>query len=108
MVLIAGVVALLIGVIALLMPVSTSDGNGGSISCGNGVAADLSAARDANNTSVAGVPILNQVVPHADFVAQCESALSARRAWSIPVAVIGLLVAGGSMFVGDRSAVRHG
>ena len=102
-VLLAGIAALLIGVIALLLPVSTSDGSGGSIACGNGLSADMSAARDANNSSVAGVPILNQVVPHTDFVAQCQSEVSGRRAWAIPVAVLGLLVAGGSMFVGDRA-----
>lgn len=103
-VLLAGIAALLIGILALLMPVSTADGNGGSIGCGNGFAADMSAARDANDSSVAGVPILNQVVPHTDFVAQCQSEISGRRAWAIPVAVLGLLMAGGSMFVGDRRA----
>lgn len=100
--LLAGIAALLIGVIGLLLPVSTTDGNGGNIACGNGIAADMSAAREANSSSVAGVPILNQVVPHADYVAQCQSEVSGRRAWAIPVAVLGLLGAGGSLFVGDR------
>ena len=99
--LLAGLVALAIGVIALLIPVSVPDGNGARIDCGSAVAADLSAAREANNHSVAGVPILNQVVPHTDFVAGCESELSGRRAWSIPVAVLGLVVAGGSALVGS-------
>lgn len=103
--LLAGIAALLIGVIGLLLPVSTSDGNGASIGCGNGVAADLSAARQANDTSVASVPILNQVIPHADYVAQCQSEVSGRRAWTIPVAVLGLLLAGGSLFIGERSAL---
>lgn len=106
-VLLAGIAALLVGVIALLMPVSTSDGNGGSIACGNGLSADMSSAREANNSSVAGVPILNQVVPHTDFVAQCQSEVSGRRAWAIPVAVLGLLVAGGSMFVSDRAGAQR-
>ena len=106
-VLLAGIAALLVGVIALLMPVSTSDGNGGSIACGNGSSADMSSAREANNSSVAGVPILNQVVPHTDFVAQCQSEVSGRRAWAIPVAVLGLLVAGGSMFVSDRAGAQR-
>lgn len=100
LVLLLGAALLVIGVIGLLVPVSTSDGSGGSIGCGTAVAADYTAARDANNRSVAGVPILNQVVPHTDFVAQCNSALSGRRSWSIPVTVIGLLVAAGSMLVG--------
>lgn len=101
-----GAAALLIGFIGLLIPVSTSDGNGGSISCGTGIASDLSAARDANDHSVAGVPILNQVVPHDDYVAQCQSELSGRRAWTIPIAALGALAAGGSMFLGDRSGIR--
>lgn len=103
LVLLLGAALLVIGIIGLLMPISTSDGNGGNIVCGNAVAADYTAARDANNRSVAGVPILNQVVPHADFVAQCNSAVSGRRAWTIPVAVIGLLAAGGSMLMGGRA-----
>lgn len=98
-----GAVALLIGFIALLVPVSTSDGNGGSINCGNGLSSDLSAARDANNNSVASVPVLNQVVPHDDYVAQCESGLSGRRSWAIPLAVVGALAAGGAMLIGGRT-----
>ncbi|BBZ76088.1 hypothetical protein MANY_14250 [Mycolicibacterium anyangense] len=105
LVLLVGVVLFVVGVIALLVPVSTSDGNGGSIGCGNAVSADLSAAREANSKTVANVPILNQVVPHADYVAQCQSAVSQRRAWSIPVTVIGVLVAGGALLVGGRRGV---
>lgn len=101
-VLLAGLVALAIGVIALLVPVSTTDGNGGNIACGNGIAADISAARATNDRGIAGVPILNQVVPHTDFVAQCQSAVSGRRAWAIPVVVLGLLVAAGSTLTGSR------
>lgn len=101
-----GAVALLIGLIALLVPVSVSDGNGGSINCGTGLSSDLSAAQDANNRSVANVPILNQVVPHTDYVAECQSGLSGRRSWSIPIAVLGALVAGGSMLVGGRPGAR--
>ncbi|WP_059019284.1 hypothetical protein [Mycobacterium sp. M26] len=105
LVLLVGVALFVVGVIALLVPVSTSDGNGGSIGCGNAVAADLSAAREANSKTVANVPILNQVVPHADYVAQCQSAVSQRRAWSIPVTVIGVLVGAGALLVGGRTGV---
>lgn len=106
--LILGAALLVLGIIGLLLPISISDGNGGNISCGNGIAADMSAARATNDHSVAGVPILNQVVPHTDFVAQCQSEVSGRRAWTIPVAVLGLLMAGGSMVVGDRSGAGLG
>lgn len=106
LVLLVGAVLLVAGVIALLVPVSISDGNGGSIGCGNAVSADLSEARDANDKGViANVPILNELVPHTDFVAQCQSSVSQRRSWSIPLTVIGLLVAAGSLVVGGRSGV---
>ena len=103
LILLVGAVLLVAGVIALLVPVSTSDGNGGSIGCGNAISEDLSQARAANDKNViANVPILNQIVQHPDFVAQCQSSVSSRRAWSIPLTVIGVLVAGGSLVVGRR------
>jgi hypothetical protein len=94
-----GAVLLLAGVIGLLVPVSVSDGNGGSIGCGNAVATDLSAARNANDKSVANIPILNQVVPHNDYVAQCQSSVTGRRGWTIPLAVVGILGIAGALLV---------
>ncbi len=105
LVLAVGAALLVVGVIALLLPVSTSDGNGGNIGCGNALSADLSGAREANSKTVANVPILNEVVPHTDYVAQCQSSVSQRRTWSIPLAVIGVLVVAGSFVVGGRSGV---
>lgn len=103
-----GAVLLLAGVIGLLAPVSISDGSGHSIGCGNAVAMDLSAARSANNNSVANIPILNQVVPHTDYVAQCQSSVGSRRAWSIPLAVLGLIAIGGALMTGRQGAARAG
>lgn len=105
LILVVGAILLIAGVIALLVPVSVSDGNGSGIGCGNAVAEDLSAARSANSNTVANVPILNQIVPHADYVAQCQSAVSSRRAWSIPLAVLGVLAAAGALLVRPRGAV---
>ena len=102
-----GAVLLLAGVIGLLAPVSISDGNGHPIGCGSAVATDLSAARSANNNSVASVPILNQVVPHTDYVAQCQSSVSSRRMWSIPVAVLGIIAIGGTLLM-RRQGARSG
>ncbi|MBV8862335.1 MAG: aminopeptidase [Mycobacterium sp.] len=103
--LVIGAVVLVVGIIGLLVPVSVSDGNGGSLGCGNAAISNLSSAREANNNSVANVPILNQVVPHTDFVAECQSALSSRRSWTIPVTAIGAVVLLGAFFVrGGRSA----
>jgi hypothetical protein len=109
LVLLVGAVALVVGIIGLLVPVSVSDGNGGSLGCGNAAISNLSSAREANNRSVANIPILNQVVPHTDFVAECQSALSGRRSWTIPVTVLGAIALVGAYFVrGGRSAGPRG
>ncbi len=99
-----GAVLLLAGVIGLLVPVSISDGNGHNIGCGNGIATDLSSARNANDNSVANIPILNQVVPHTDYVAQCQSAVGSRRTWAIPVAVLGVIGIAGGVLMGREGA----
>jgi hypothetical protein len=104
-VLVLGAVALVVGIIGLLMPVSVSNGNAGSLGCGNAAISNLSSAREANNKSVASIPILNQIVPHTDFVAECQSALSGRRSWTIPVTVIGAIAIVAALFVRvNRSA----
>jgi hypothetical protein len=94
-----GAVLLLAGVIGLLVPVSTSDGNGNSISCGSAIAPDSSAARNANDKNGANIPILNQIIPHTDFVAQCNSSVHSRQIWTIPLAVIGVLGIAGALLV---------
>jgi hypothetical protein len=99
-----GAVLLLAGVIGLLTPVSVSDGNGHSVGCGNAVAMDLSAARNANNSSVANIPILNQIIPHTDYVGQCQAEVGSRRAWAIPLAVLGIIVIGGTLLTGRRGS----
>ncbi len=98
LILFIGAVVLVAGVIALLVPVSVT-GDGQSIGCGNAVAADSSEAEAANGKTVANVPILNQIVPHTDYVANCRDAVSSRRSWSIPLAVIGAVVLAGSVLV---------
>jgi len=97
-----GAVLLVAGVIGLLVPVSVSNSNGGTVSCGNGIATDLNGARNANDNNGANIPILNQLVPHTDFVAQCESSLSSRRMWAIPLAVIGVIGIAGALVVRPR------
>jgi hypothetical protein len=99
LIMLAGAILLVVGVIGLLLPVSVSGGNGDKISCGNAVASDLSAARQADNQNPANLPVINQVLPHTSYVAQCESALSHQRAWSIPLAVIGVIVLAGAFVI---------
>jgi len=103
LVLLVGAVVLIVGVIGLLMPVSITGPDSQSVGCGNGIAADTSGAQELNNSNPANLPIINQIVPHTDWVAQCQSAVSGRRSWSIPVAIIGLVVLAGAFFVGGRA-----
>ena len=111
MLLLVGAVLLVAGIIALLVPVSAS-GNNGSVGCGNAVASDLSAARDKDNSNPGNIPIIGGVIQsiapstQTSYVAECNSALSTRRAWSIPLAVLGVLLAAGSFLVRDRAPAR--
>ncbi|MBO0880076.1 MAG: aminopeptidase [Mycobacterium sp.] len=108
-VLVVGAVVLIAGIVGLLVPVSVSDGNGGSIGCGDGVVSDLSTAREANNKSLANIPILNKIISHTDFVAECQSALARRRLWTIPMAVVGGIALFSACFVPrNRSAAPGG
>lgn len=82
---------LLAGAVVLLAPVSVADGDGGSIGCGNAVAADFSAALDANAESVATAVIAGQVGPHTNYVAGCRSSVATRRAWALALVFIGAI-----------------
>jgi hypothetical protein len=103
LVLLAGAVVLIIGLIGLLVPVSVAGPEGRDIGCGNAIAADDSAAREADDSNPVNLPIVNELVPHTDYAAQCASAVSERRTWSIPVAIVGLVVIAGGLFLGGRA-----
>lgn len=96
MILVAGVILFVAGLIGLLVPVSLS----GGIGCGSAVHSDLSAARSQDNQNIGNspvvqqIPIANQVAPKSQFVAECNSALGTRRLWTIPLTVVGVVVAG--------------
>jgi hypothetical protein len=105
LVLLAGAVLLIAGIIALLVPVTVS-GNGESIGCGNAIAADTSAAKAADDRSGGNIPVVSEFIPHSNYVSQCESSVSTRRAWSIPLAVIGLVALAGGALVQGRSGAR--
>ncbi|GFG75518.1 aminopeptidase [Mycobacterium botniense] len=96
---IIGAAVLAAGLIGLFLPVSVSGGGSGSIGCGNAVASNLSSAQSANNQNPANLPIVSQLVPHTDYVAECQSSLSSRRAWSIPLTIAGVIAAGGALLV---------
>jgi hypothetical protein len=102
--LVLGAAVLIAGIVGLFLPVSTWDGSSSIIACGNAVSADLSAARTANEKTPANIPVLNEVVPHPDYVAHCESAISGRRHWAIPLTIVGAVgVLVGSLYRGRRA-----
>ena len=109
LILLVGAVLLLAGVIGLLVPVSISDGDGHEIGCGNAVAADTSSAQAANDKNVvADIPIVNQIVPHTDYVSLCQSSISSRRTWTIPLAIVGAIVLAASFLVRERRTIGSG
>jgi len=75
-----------LGLVALNFPVflDAYDQWGWQIKCGTGYSTNLVQAHLAN-------PGLGQT----DFVDQCQSALAVRRAWTIPIAVVGWLILSG-------------
>ncbi len=95
---------LLAGVIGLLVPVTISDTNGNSIGCGNALAANTQSARNAtqatNNQTGANLPVVGQFAQHSpDYVAQCQSSVGSRRAWTIPLTVVGVLAVAGALLM---------
>jgi hypothetical protein len=92
LIMMVGVALLLVAVIGLLISVSVPDVKGRSIGCGNALASNLQSARSANDRTGADISIVGQFMPHNDYVSECQSSLSSRRSWSIPVAVNGLVV----------------
>jgi len=93
-----GAVLLIAGVIGLLVPVSTSDNHGNSVSCGSAIAPDTSAAKKANDQNGNNIPIVGPMIS-TDLVAQCNSSVHSRQMWTIPLAVIGVLGIAGALLV---------
>jgi hypothetical protein len=75
-----------IGLVALHFPVflDAYDQWGWQIKCGTGYSTNLIQAQIANPT-----------LPQNNFVEQCQSALAMRRAWTIPIALVGWLILSG-------------
>lgn len=85
-----GVVALLVGILGLITPVSVSPYRQ-VVSCGSAIAPDLSEARSLDDTSAANVPVAGEVVVDTDYTQLCRMELEDRRLWTITVAVVGAL-----------------
>ena len=104
LILLVAAIALIAGIVALVVPVCVS-GQTGSAGLRNPIAGDLSTARRTRTAATwRNLPVVKQSVPRTNYVSACTSALVTRRGWSIPLAVIGLLVMGGSLLVRERNA----
>ena len=60
LVLVVGAAVLVVGIIGLLVPVSVSDGNGGSLGCGNAAVSNLQCSR--GQQQVGGQPSERQLL----------------------------------------------
>jgi hypothetical protein len=101
--LLVGNVVLIAGVAGLFLPVALFDGGSSTIGCGNALTVNQSEARAANDATVGNPPPAGQVAPRPDYAAECETAISGRRHWAIPLVIVGaagILV--GVLFGGRR------
>lgn len=105
-VLFAGVVALIVGTVGLLTPVSVSPERE-TVRCGSAIAPDLSAARANDDQSAANIPIPGGVVIDTNFTRLCQMDLADRRIWTITLAVAGALAVLGALVLGALSSRRR-
>lgn len=98
MIVAVGAALLLAGVVGLLVPISVSDG-GGSIGCGNAVATDETAAMRATDMRAARMPIVQQFVPRTDYSVLCDTSVTNRRIWTVPLALLGTIGIAGALLV---------
>lgn len=102
----AGVVALIVGAVGLLAPVSVSPEREPSVGCGSAIAPDMSAARANDDQSAANIPVPGGVVIDTNFTRLCQMDLADRRIWTITLAVAGVLAVVGALALGAFSNRR--
>jgi hypothetical protein len=86
--LLIGAAVLIAGVVGLLLPVSVWNGGSATIGCGNAIAAQKPVSSTTNPGQIS-VDLPDQAVSHPDYAAQCDSAISSRRHWGIPLVIVG-------------------
>ncbi|MCV7058327.1 Uncharacterised protein [Mycolicibacterium gilvum] len=94
-----GIVALLVGIVGLIAPVSVS-AEGKVVGCGSVIAPDLSAARANDDAGAANTPVPGGLVNDANFTRLCDMDLEDRRLWTITSGALGALII--------AAAVAHG
>jgi hypothetical protein len=86
--LLVGVAVLIAGIVGLLLPVSVWNGGSSTVGCGNAIVAEKPAPSAANPSQIS-IDAPEQAVSHPDYAAQCDSAISSRRHWGIPLVIVG-------------------
>lgn len=89
-VLLAAVVAVLVGVVGLAAPVSVSPALV-VVECGSALSPDLSAARALDDGDAANTPTAEGVLVDVNYTDLCRMDLEDRRLWTSPVILAGLL-----------------
>ncbi|MDO0977052.1 hypothetical protein [Mycolicibacterium frederiksbergense] len=87
----AGLVALLVGFVGLVSPVSVSAGES-VVGCGSALAPDLSAARAHDDAGVSNDRVSGERVIDTDYTRLCGMDLEDRRLWTITLGGVGALV----------------
>jgi hypothetical protein len=86
--LLIGAAVLIAGVVGLFLPVSVWNGGGSTVGCGNAIVAEKPPPSMTNPGQIS-VDAPEQAVSHPDNAAQCDSAISSRRHWAIPLVIVG-------------------
>ena len=86
-----GVVTLIVGVVALFVPVSI-DPEARTIECGTAVSPDLSEARAQQDRAGADIPPAGEAVTYIDYEQLCRKDLEDRRILAITVAAGGAFI----------------
>lgn len=86
--LLIGGAVLIAGVVGLLLPVSVWNGGSSTVGCGNAIVAEKPAPSTTNLGQIS-VDVPGQAISHPDYAAQCDSAISSRRRWGIPLVIVG-------------------
>ena len=86
--LLIGAAVLIAGVVGLFLQVSVWNGGSSTVGCGNAIVAEKPAPSTTNPAQI-NVDVPEQAVSHPDYAAQCDSAISSRRHWAIPLVIVG-------------------
>lgn len=86
--LLIGAAVLIAGVVGLFLPVAVWNGGGSTVRCGNAIVAEKPPPSTTNPGQIS-VDVPAQAVSRPDNAAQCDSAISSRRHWAIPLVIVG-------------------